>query len=219
MPIPEVINEGIVVVPGTGTSGKHPTSRTQSGLLSQLLNLHPNSFPPGHPYQVTSSQDVTRPGDPSALTSSSKLAAALPLAAQVTAQAQTIPENSGIHHFIWEHLNDVHQILHRLGHTGAKVRSWPPYNTISDICAFLHTAGTMRNWAKNYSAVAHPSPTSPQQCRLRLGRTTRPRHSRTQGCHHLLALPHPHRPQVISPRLPRFRLVLACCRMDPLVAM
>jgi len=96
MPTPEVINEGVVDVPGTGTSCEHPTSRTQSGLLSQLLTLDPNSFPPGHPYQVTSSQDVTRPGNPSAR----NLAAALPLAAQVTAQAQTILENAGIRHFI-----------------------------------------------------------------------------------------------------------------------
>ena len=75
--------------------GKRPTSRTQSGLLSQLLNLDLNVFPPGHTYRVTSLQDVTRPGIPSALTSG-KLATALPLAAQVTAQAQTIPENAGI---------------------------------------------------------------------------------------------------------------------------
>ncbi|KAI0245974.1 hypothetical protein BJV78DRAFT_1356447 [Lactifluus subvellereus] len=60
--------------------------RTQSGLLSQLLNPDPNILPPGRPYRVASTHDVTRPGVPSALTSG-KSSAALPLAAQVTAQA------------------------------------------------------------------------------------------------------------------------------------
>ena len=70
--------------------------RTQSGLLSQLLNPDPGMFPPGHPYRVTSSQDVTRPGIPSALTSG-KSAAALPLAAQVTAQAPMVTATSSAH--------------------------------------------------------------------------------------------------------------------------
>ncbi|KAH9052701.1 hypothetical protein EDB87DRAFT_1656128 [Lactarius vividus] len=60
--------------------------RTQSGLLSQLLNPDPTVFPPARPYRVSSTHDVTRPSIPSALTSS-KSPAALPQAAQVTAQA------------------------------------------------------------------------------------------------------------------------------------
>ena len=60
--------------------------RTQSGLLSQLLNPDPTVFPPGRPYRVSSTHDMTRPGIPSALTSG-KSSAALPQAAQVTAQA------------------------------------------------------------------------------------------------------------------------------------
>ena len=70
--------------------------RTQSGLLSQLLNPDPNMFRPGHPYRVTSSQDVTRPAIPSAL-ASGKSAAALPLAAQVTAQAPMVTATSSTH--------------------------------------------------------------------------------------------------------------------------
>lgn len=70
--------------------------RTQSGLLSQLLNPDPNMFPPGHSYRVTSSQDLTRPGIPSALTSG-KSAAALPLAAQVNAQAPMVTATSSAH--------------------------------------------------------------------------------------------------------------------------
>ena len=65
--------------------------RTQSGLLSQLLNPDPTVFPPGRPYRVVSSHDVTRSsGIPSTLTAG-KSSAALPLAAQVTAQAPMIP--------------------------------------------------------------------------------------------------------------------------------
>jgi hypothetical protein len=60
--------------------------RTQSGLLSQLLNPDPTVFPPGRPYRVSSTHDMTRPGIPSAFTSG-KSSAALPQAAQVTAQA------------------------------------------------------------------------------------------------------------------------------------
>ncbi|KAH9015950.1 hypothetical protein EDB83DRAFT_233768 [Lactarius deliciosus] len=59
--------------------------RTQSGLLSQLLNPDPTVFPPARPYRVSSTHDVTRPSIPSALTSS-KSPAALPQAAQVNAQ-------------------------------------------------------------------------------------------------------------------------------------
>ncbi|KAH9992205.1 hypothetical protein BJV74DRAFT_951025 [Russula compacta] len=61
--------------------------RTQSGLLSQLLNPDPKVLPPGHSYHVSSStHDVARSGVPSTLTSG-KSAVAHPLAAQVTAQA------------------------------------------------------------------------------------------------------------------------------------
>ncbi len=60
--------------------------RSQSGLLSQLLNPDPTVFPPARPYRVSSTHDMTRPGIPSALTSG-KSSAALPQAAQITAQA------------------------------------------------------------------------------------------------------------------------------------
>src|SRR5438876_904480 len=32
---------------------------------------------------------------------------------------ETIPENPGIRRFIWEHANDVHRVLHRVGCAGA----------------------------------------------------------------------------------------------------
>ena len=103
---------------------------------------------------------------------------------------ETIPENPGIRRFIWEHLNDVHRVIHRLGHAGAtvsapklfiaapevvilghkcnyngripdesktaKIKTWPVCKTVTDVRAFLGTAGTMRIWIKNYSAIARP---------------------------------------------------------------
>ena len=103
---------------------------------------------------------------------------------------ETMPNNSGIRRFIFEHLSDVHRVLHRLGHAGAavsakkiflavpevivlghkctyegripddskvvKVRTWPPCKTVSDVRAFLGTAGTMRIWIKDFSSIARP---------------------------------------------------------------
>ncbi len=103
---------------------------------------------------------------------------------------ETIPENAGIRRFIWEHLNDVHHVIHRLGHTGAtvsapklfiavpeviilghkcnykgqipdesktaKIKTWPACKNITDVHAFLGTAGTMHIRIKNYSATAWP---------------------------------------------------------------
>ena len=103
---------------------------------------------------------------------------------------ETIDGNPGIRRFIWEHMNDVHRVIHRLGHAGAtvsakkifvavpeviilghkctyegrvpddskvaKVRTWLPCKTITDVRAFLGTAGTMRIWIKDFSALAKP---------------------------------------------------------------
>jgi hypothetical protein len=103
---------------------------------------------------------------------------------------ETILKNASIQCFIWEHLNDVHHVIHHLGHAGvtvsapklfiaapevlilshkctyeahildnsktAKIESWPPCKTVTDVRAFLGTAGTMRIWIKDYSAIAHP---------------------------------------------------------------
>ncbi|KAI0351791.1 hypothetical protein OH77DRAFT_855947 [Trametes cingulata] len=65
-------------------------NRTKSGLLSQLLNPDPSIFPPNHPYRTTrSTQDMTQLGrqGPAPMLQMSKSSAAVPLAAQVTAQA------------------------------------------------------------------------------------------------------------------------------------
>jgi hypothetical protein len=103
---------------------------------------------------------------------------------------KTTSSNSGIRRFVWEHLSDVHRVLHRLGHAGAtvsakkiflavpevivlghkctyegripddskvaKVRTWLPCKTVSDVRAFLGTAGTMRIWIKDFSLIARP---------------------------------------------------------------
>ncbi|KAH9847219.1 hypothetical protein C2E23DRAFT_523918 [Lenzites betulinus] len=70
-------------------------NRTRSGLLSQLLNPDPNLFPPNHPYRRTtqSTQDMTLLGrqGPTPRLQMSKSTVAVPLAAQVTAQAEEPP--------------------------------------------------------------------------------------------------------------------------------
>jgi hypothetical protein len=38
----------------------------------------------------------------------------------------------------------------------AKIESWPLYKIVTDVHAFLGTAGTMRIWIKDYSAIACP---------------------------------------------------------------
>jgi transposase InsO family protein len=102
----------------------------------------------------------------------------------------TLPDNPGIRMFIWEHLNDVHRVIHRLGHAGAtisakkifiaapevivlghkctyegrvpndskvaKIRTWPACKTVTDVRAFLGTAGTMRIWVNDFLALAKP---------------------------------------------------------------
>ncbi|KAH7881745.1 hypothetical protein F5I97DRAFT_675628 [Phlebopus sp. FC_14] len=80
--------------------------RTQSGLLSQLMNPDPEIFPPNHPYRVSrSSQDIanlplqqgpqrSRSAFAPPRLQTSKSAAALPLAAQITAISSSKPSTS-----------------------------------------------------------------------------------------------------------------------------
>ncbi|KAF8557064.1 hypothetical protein OG21DRAFT_398937 [Imleria badia] len=86
-------------------------NRTQSGLLSQLMNPNPTIFPPNHPYRVSrSSADISRQYQlPQQRTpvpqrsssayapprlSTSKSAAALPMAAQINAISSSKPPSS-----------------------------------------------------------------------------------------------------------------------------
>jgi hypothetical protein len=65
---------------------------------SQLLNPDPNVFPPGRPYRVVSTHDVTRTtGIPPTL-AAGKSSSALPLVAQVTAQAPIVPAATSSSH-------------------------------------------------------------------------------------------------------------------------
>ena len=74
-------------IPSTLTSGKSPTA-PQSSLLSQLINPDLNMFPTRH--RVASDHDVTRTTGILSTLTSSESPAALPLAAQVTAQAPMV---------------------------------------------------------------------------------------------------------------------------------
>ena len=102
----------------------------------------------------------------------------------------TIPNNPSVRKFIWEHLSDIHRILHCFRCAGAtisakklfimvleviilrhkcnyagrvpddskiaKICDWPPCQSITDVRAFLSTAGFMQMWIRNYSATVHP---------------------------------------------------------------
>ncbi|KAG2051716.1 hypothetical protein BDR06DRAFT_973621 [Suillus hirtellus] len=92
-------------------------NRTQSGLLSQLMNPNPTIFPPNHPYRLSQStadlvrmqrqaqrqaeqahapqRSVSGFAGPARL-QTSKSSAALPLAAQITAVSSSKPPSSGM---------------------------------------------------------------------------------------------------------------------------
>ncbi|OJT03216.1 hypothetical protein TRAPUB_6213 [Trametes pubescens] len=74
-------------------------NRAPSGLLSQLLNPDPGIFPPNHPYRSTrSTQDMTHLArqTPAPKLQMSKSSVAVPLAAQVTAQAPVTPAEPAV---------------------------------------------------------------------------------------------------------------------------
>lgn len=76
-------------------------NRTQSGLLSQLLNPDPAIFPPSHPYrQSISTQDMTQLGRqhgrlPPPQYATSRSSTAMPLAAQMTPMHAQAPPTNG----------------------------------------------------------------------------------------------------------------------------
>jgi hypothetical protein len=51
---------------------------------------------------------------------------------------EVIPENPGIRKFIWQHLNDVHQILHRLGCSGATVSAKKLFVAVPEVIILGH---------------------------------------------------------------------------------
>ena len=51
---------------------------------------------------------------------------------------ETIPENSGIRKFVWQHLNDVHRILHRLGCAGATVSAKKLFVAVPEVVILGH---------------------------------------------------------------------------------
>ncbi|EIW57139.1 uncharacterized protein TRAVEDRAFT_20847 [Trametes versicolor FP-101664 SS1] len=74
-------------------------NRAPSGLLSQLLNPDPGIFPPNHPYRSTrSTQDMSHLARqaPASKLQMSKSSVAVPLAAQVTAQAPVTPAEPAV---------------------------------------------------------------------------------------------------------------------------
>jgi len=51
---------------------------------------------------------------------------------------ETIPNNDQVHRFIWEHLNDVHRILHRLRCAGATVSAKKLFIAVPEVVILRH---------------------------------------------------------------------------------
>ena len=51
---------------------------------------------------------------------------------------EVIPKNDGIHKFIWQHLNDVHRILHRLSCAGATVSAKKLFIAVPEVVILGH---------------------------------------------------------------------------------
>jgi hypothetical protein len=51
---------------------------------------------------------------------------------------ETIPDNKGIWRFIWEHLNDVHRVIHCLGHAGATISAPKLFLAVPEVLILGH---------------------------------------------------------------------------------
>jgi len=84
---------------------------------------------------------------------------------------KTLPENPGICCFIWEHFQNVNQILQRVRHAGdtflaakshiytahiQKIVDWPICKSLTEVRGFLGTVGTIRIFIKDYATIACP---------------------------------------------------------------
>ncbi len=62
---------------------------------------------------------------------------------------ETIPENSGIRTFIWQHLNDIHRILHQLGCAGATVSAKKLFVAMPEVVILSHKCNYDRHVPDN----------------------------------------------------------------------
>jgi hypothetical protein len=103
---------------------------------------------------------------------------------------ETLPENTGIRRFVWEHFQTLNRIVQRMKYVGGtwsgpksilcapevlivghlccyegrkantthvdKIRNWGACEEVSDVRAFLGTAGLMRIFIKDYARIAWP---------------------------------------------------------------
>ena len=86
--------------------------------------------------------------------------------------AETLPANPGIHHFIWEHAVDVHWIMHRFVHagrtfSGPKTQVCQPRVTI--LGQECHPDGRSPDHGKVSKIIDWPPLTMPKDVRLFLG--------------------------------------------------
>ncbi|KAL5536488.1 hypothetical protein ACEPAF_310 [Sanghuangporus sanghuang] len=76
---------------------------------------------------------------------------------------ETIPGNSEIHRFVYEHICDVNRILQRMkagrepdDSKVQKIRDWLPCRTLTEVRGFLGTVGVLQIFVKDYSKLARP---------------------------------------------------------------
>ncbi|RDB17042.1 hypothetical protein Hypma_002035 [Hypsizygus marmoreus] len=80
---------------------------------------------------------------------------------------ETLSDNPRIHHFVWEHAQDIKYAVivgqkctpeGRLPEDDCitKVLNWPIMKTVKEVRGFLGLCGTVRIWIRNYSQLARP---------------------------------------------------------------
>ena len=79
---------------------------------------------------------------------------------------KTIPENSGIHHFIWEHFQNLNHIMQQMKYCGGMFsgkksllcthKIMGPCADLSKVWAFLGTIGVVYIFIKNFTHLTHP---------------------------------------------------------------
>ncbi len=66
---------------------------------------------------------------------------------------ETIPENPNIQRFIWEHLNNVHHVIHRLGHAGMTISAPKLFIAAPEVVILGHKC-TYEGWIPDDSKTA-----------------------------------------------------------------
>lgn len=85
---------------------------------------------------------------------------------------EVIKENPGIRRFVWEHAQDVHRVMHRIGHAGATFAAkksqicTPSANILGQMCTY---EGRLPDGSKVSKIIKWPVPQTPKDVRAFLG--------------------------------------------------